>query len=289
MRSGKNYLEMSRTFQAVAASNSYLDKVAVASRLASSGGSVSSSPVSSSGPVSTGLNCLGGLGGGSAMKAGKNYLGMSRSFRPTASNSYLDKVADASPVASRYAASSSSSPSVPVSSGLNYLGGLGGGSAMKSGTNYLGMSRTFRPTASNSYLDKVTQAAPVVSSYSSSAGPTSSGPVSSGLNYLGGLRGGSAMKSGKNYSGVNNRFGPTKSGNTYLDNVRSVVPPPAPVYASAVTSTPAVAAVNSVNYMGSLGGGSVMKSGNNYSGVNQKFGLTRSSNSYLDEVKGTVL
>ena len=94
------------------------------------------------------------------------------------------------------------------------------------------------------------------------------------------------MKSGKNFSGVSNKFGPTKS-NSYLDQVAQAAPITSS-YAPAATSAAPV--VNSLNYMGSLGGGNAMKSGKNYSGVSgSKWGAVRSTNSYLDQVKDTVM
>jgi hypothetical protein len=261
MKSGKNYSGVSNKFGPTK-SNSYLDTV---------------SP-SAPGPVASGTSYLSALGGGSAMKSGKNYLGMSSKFGPTKSNSYLDDVSSASPIVS------SSAGAVSSSSGpANYMSSLGGGSAMKAGKNYSGVSNKFAPVKSNSYLDVVTSASPVVSL--SAGAVASSGPA----NYMTGLGGGSAMKSGKNYSGVSNKFSPVKSSSSYLDQVATSVLTSS-VSTSSSSSAPAAGVVSSpLNYMGSLGGGNAMKSGKNYAGVSAKFGPVRSTNSYLDQVKNTVL
>jgi hypothetical protein len=274
MKSGKNYLGMSSKFGPTK-SNSYLDAVSSASPVAAS---YSSAPAAG---VSNPLNYMGSLGGGSAMKSGKNYSGVSNKFGPTKSNSYLDQVA----------ASYSSAPAAGVSNPLNYMGSLGGGNAMKSGKNYSGVSNKFGPTKSNSYLDQVAAAAPVSSSYTQSS--SASGVISSPLNYMGSLGGGSSMKSGKNYSGVSNKFGPVRS-NSYLDQVAKAAPITSSYgstssYSSPAANSAAPVVSNSLNYMGSLGGGNAMKSGKNYAGVSRKFGPTQSTNSYLDQVKGAVM
>lgn len=266
MKSGKNYSGVSNKFGPTK-SNSYLDTVAsVAAPVVSS-----SSVGVSSGPA----NYMSSLGGGSAMKSGKNYSGVSNKFGPTKSNSYLDTVASvAAPVESSSSAGVASGPA-------NYMSSLGGGSAMKSGKNYSGVSNKFGPTKSNSYLDQVASA----TSVSSSSSAPAAGVVSSPLNYMGSLGGGSAMKSGKNYAGVSRSFGPTKS-NSYLDQVAQAAPVTSSYTPAATSAAPVV---NSLNYMGSLGGGNAMKSGKNYSGVSNKFGVVRSTNSYLDQVKNTVM
>jgi hypothetical protein len=140
------------------------------------------------GPVSSGtdyLSTLGGASGGGTAK--KNYSGMGRSFKTSSApaNSYLDQMASSVPNPSyssytatpSYAApaagpvsgySSYTAPSYastpgpvgPVSSGVDYLSALGGGSAsgnaVKSGKNYSGMGRSFKTTnAPSSYLDQM--------------------------------------------------------------------------------------------------------------------------------------
>ena len=262
MKSGKNYSGVSNKFGPTK-SNSYLDTVVNTAAPIET----SSSAGVSSGPA----NYMSSLGGGSAMKSGKNYSGVSNKFGPTKSNSYLDTVASvAAPIESSSSAGVSSGPA-------NYMGSLGGGSSMKSGKNYSGVSNKFGPTKSNSYLDQVASAT-IVSSVSSTP---SAGVVSSPLNYMGSLGGGSAMKSGKNYAGVSRSFGPTKS-NSYLDQVAQTAPITSSYTPAATSAAPVV---NSLNYMGSLGGGNAMKSGKNYAGVSRKFGVVQSTNSYLDQVK----
>jgi hypothetical protein len=237
------------------------------------------------------------LGGGSAMKSGKNYSGVSNKFGPTKSNSYLDQVASVTAVSS---SSSSSTPAAGVaSSPLNYMGSLGGGSAMKPGKNYAGVSRSFGPTKSNSYLDQVAQAAPITSSYTPAAPAASSAvPVGNSLNYMGSLGGGNAMKSGKNYSGVNSKFGTVRSTNSYLDQVKNTVMQPSTYTAAAPaaatsytysppTPAPAAAAVPALNYMSSLSGSTnvATTAKKNYSGFGTTFASAKSGNSYLESVK----
>jgi hypothetical protein len=281
MKSGKNYLGMSSTFRPTK-SNSYLDAVASAAPASTSYGASAAAGVSPA-------NYMSSLGGGNAMKSGKNYSGVSNRFAPTKSNSYLDQVATATPVAS-------ASPAAGVSSGpLNYMGSLGGGNAMKSGKNYSGVSNKFGPTKSNSYLDQVASAAPITSSYASSVA-TSAAPVANSFNYMGSLGGGNAMKSGRNYSGVSSKFGPTRSNNSYLDQVKNQVmqstsyaaaPAPATTYSYTPAPTPATPAVAALNYMASLSGSTNVQTTakKNYSGFGSTFGSAKSGNSYLESVK----
>lgn len=172
---------------------------------------------------------------------------------------------------------------------------------MKSGNNYTGMSSKFGPVKSNSYLDAVGKAAPFVSSaplarsaplVKSAAPVASAAAAANSFNYMGSLGGGNAMKSGKNFAGVNQKFAATRSGNSYLDQVKgakmepSQYAPAASTAASSYVSSFADApASNGLNYMGSLGGGNAMKNGKNFAGVGSTFGSAKSTNPYLESVK----
>ena len=127
---------------------------------------------------------------------------------------------------------------LPASSSLNYIGGLGGGSSMKSGKNYAGVSRSFRPVNSGpSYLGNLagvsmqfSYSAPAPSSYQSSfAQPAAPAPYQS-----------------------------------------SFSPSPAP-YQSSFSPAPAAAPANTGSYLENLGRGSSGSVSSSYSGMASSF------------------
>jgi len=246
MKSGPNYSGVSRSFQKTASTSVYTPPVSQPAQQSYS--------VDASVPASTDLNYIKTLGGGSAMKSGPNYSGVSRSFQKTASTSVY------TPPASQPAQQSYSvDASVPASTDLNYMKTLGGGSAMKSGPNYSGVSRSFQKTASTSvYTPPASQ--PAQQSYSFDA----SVPASTDLNYIKSIGGGNAMKSGPNYMGVSRSFQQATASNVYT-------PPAAAPVDQSYSAASSFQSNNDLNYIKTLGGGSSMKSGPNYSGVSRAF------------------
>jgi hypothetical protein len=246
MKSGPNYSGVSRSFQKTASTNVYTPP---ASQPAQQSYSVDASV-----PASTDLNYIKSLGGGSAMKSGPNYSGVSRSFQKTAPSTVYTP-----PAAESVQQSYSVDANVPSNTDLNYIKSLGGGNAMKSGPNYMGVSRSFQKSASSSvYTPPAAQNAP--QSYSVDANV----PSNTDLNYMKSLGGGNAMKSGPNYMGVSRSFQQTTASNVYTP------PAAAPVEQSYSTAS-SLPSNNDLNYIKTLGGGSSMKSGPNYSGVSKSF------------------
>jgi hypothetical protein len=153
--------------------------------------------------MSSYLEKLGSAKGGLSSFAPSNGA----SYGATPSYSYGSVPAPASyttPAPASYSYGSSPAPApyvssfanAPVSKSLNYMGSLGGGNAKKWGTDYSGVSSSFRPTqavGNASYLDNLKGAvmqrsdysrpAPASYSYQSSWAPAPAAPTASSPSY----------------------------------------------------------------------------------------------------------
>jgi hypothetical protein len=129
----------------------------------------------------------------------------------------------------------SSFADMPANSNVNYISTIGGGSKMKSGKNYAGVSRSFRPSTGgfgqSSYLDGIKGKTMQSSSYSStpSYGSSSSysygqpaapapAPYSSSYSYGGSAAPAPAPQSSYSYGG-SAAPAPAPANGSYLDNL----------------------------------------------------------------------
>ena len=150
---------------------------------------------------------------------------------------------------------------LPASASNDYIGTIAGGSQMKSGPNYQGMSRTFRASHN----------------------------VVSNSVYLENLKQGNAMTSYANgASAPANGFAAAPAPAFSAPAPAVSAPAPAP-YQGAAAGAGVASAIS--GYIGTIGGGSQMKPGPNYTGMSSSFKPSQSiSNSvYLDSVSGAAL
>lgn len=144
-------------------------------------------------PASNSLNYIATIGGGSQMKSGPNYTGMSRSFQPSndavSGSVYLSNLKGASVTSF---ANGATAPAAPA-------------------------QNSFAPAPAQSYAPAPPAPAPYQSSFAEAPATTATG-------YIGTIGGGSQMKPGPNYTGMSSSFKPTSSisNSVYLDNVNSI-------------------------------------------------------------------